>query len=223
MYAIRRIIVPQHQIDAVSQALIARLEKGGGGRPGAGRRKNGFPANNEQRADVQEKVDQLGPQAAVLASAEKADLQAAGAFYLPTLALCPQPDETSAVHATEAFGPVATLMPYRHADHAMQLARGAAVAWPTLVTADPALARQFISGAARAHGRIQILNEESAKESTGHGSPLPARARRVLDAGGGESCGLRAVKHYMQRTAIQGSSDHAGRHRQTMGTRRDGA
>ncbi|HAG03309.1 MAG TPA: phenylacetic acid degradation bifunctional protein PaaZ, partial [Leclercia adecarboxylata] len=102
------------------------------------------------------------------------DLNAAGAFFPPTLLFCPQPDETPAVHATEAFGPVATLMPYQSREHAMALARaGEGSLAGTLVTADLRLARQFIAGAARAHGRIQILNEESAKESTGHGSPLP--------------------------------------------------
>ena len=121
---------------------------------------------------------------------------------------CPQPDETPAVHATEAFGPVATLMPYRNAHHAMQLARaGGGSLAGTLVTADLDIARQFIAGAARAHGRIQILNEESSKESTGHGSPLPQLVHGGPGrAGGGEELGgLRAVKHYLQRTAIQGS------------------
>ena len=159
--AIRRIIVPQDQIDAVSQALIARLEKVVVGDPAQEGVKMGSPVNSEQRADVQEKVDQL---AAGCRSPGRKSRSAGRRGVLPANpALCPQPDETPAVHATEAFGPVATLMPYRHADHAMQLARAGGGTAGTLVTADPALARQFISGAARAHGRIQILNEESAK------------------------------------------------------------
>ncbi|STI17956.1 bifunctional aldehyde dehydrogenase/enoyl-CoA hydratase [Escherichia coli] len=81
---------------------------------------------------------------------------------------CPQPDEAPAVHATEAFGPVATLMPAQNQRHALQLAcAGGGSLAGTLVTADPQIARQFIADAARTHGRIQILNEESAKESTG--------------------------------------------------------
>ncbi|WP_122008169.1 aldehyde dehydrogenase family protein, partial [Enterobacter hormaechei] len=130
------------------------------------------------------------------------------AFFPPTLLFCPQPDETPAVHATEAFGPVATLMPCRNSEHAMQLARaGGGSLAGTLVTADSNVARQFIAGAARAHGRIQILNQESSKESTGHGSPLPQLVHGGPGrAGGGEELGgLRAVKHYLQRTAIQGS------------------
>ncbi|MCP6588020.1 aldehyde dehydrogenase family protein, partial [Klebsiella pneumoniae] len=112
------------------------------------------------------------------------------------------------VHAIEAFGPVATLMPYQHREHALSLARaGEGSLVGTLVTASGELAREFILGAARSHGRIQILNQTSSVESTGHGSPLPQLVHGGPGrAGGGEELGgLRAVKHYMQRTAIQGS------------------
>ncbi len=206
--AIRRIIVPQAQVEAVSQALIARLEKVAYGDPAQEGIKMGSLVNAEQRADVQEKVDALVTAGCQIRLGGKADLNAAGAFFPPTLLFCPQPDETPAVHATEAFGPVATLMPYQSREHAMALARaGEGSLAGTLVTADLRLARQFIAGAARAHGRIQILNEESAKESTGHGSPLPQLVHGGPGrAGGGEELGgLRAVKHYLQRTAIQGS------------------
>ncbi len=95
-------------------------------------------------------------------------------------------------------------MPYRDRQHALTLARaGGGSLAGTLVTASGELAREFILGAARAHGRIQILNEASAVESTGHGSPLPQLVRRPGRAGGGEELGgLRSVKHYMQRTAV---------------------
>jgi oxepin-CoA hydrolase/3-oxo-5,6-dehydrosuberyl-CoA semialdehyde dehydrogenase len=112
------------------------------------------------------------------------------------------------VHELEAFGPVATVMPYQNAQHAMALARaGQGSLAGTLVTASGDIARQFVLGAARAHGRIQVLNQESSVESTGHGSPLPMLVHGGPGrAGGGEELGgLRAVKHYMQRTAIQGS------------------
>jgi oxepin-CoA hydrolase/3-oxo-5,6-dehydrosuberyl-CoA semialdehyde dehydrogenase len=127
--AIRRIIVPQGQIDTVSQALIARLEKVVVGDPAQEGVKMGALVNSEQRADVQEKVDLLVAAGCQIRLGGKADLQAAGAFFPPTLLFCPQPDETPAVHATEAFGPVATLMPYRNAEHAITLARAAAAAW----------------------------------------------------------------------------------------------
>ena len=206
--AIRRIIVPQAQIDAVSEALIARLQGVKMGDPAVEGVKMGALVNAEQRADVQEKVDSLVQAGCEIRLGGQADLQATGAFFPPTLLFCPQPDETPAVHAVEAFGPVATLMPYQDRNHAMTLARaGQGSLAGTLVTADGQLAREFILGAARAHGRIQILNEESSKESTGHGSPLPQLVHGGPGrAGGGEELGgLRAVKHYLQRTAIQGS------------------
>ncbi|MGC0088974.1 phenylacetic acid degradation bifunctional protein PaaZ, partial [Enterobacter asburiae] len=121
--AIRRIIVPQSQIDAVTKALIARLEKVVVGDPAQEGVKMGALVNAEQRADVQEKVDRLIAAGCQIRLGGKADLQAPGAFFPPTLLFCPQPDETPAVHSTEAFGPVATLMPYRNARHALQLAR----------------------------------------------------------------------------------------------------
>ncbi len=206
--AIRRIIVPQALVNAVSDALVARLQKVVVGDPGQEGVKMGALVNAEQRADVQEKVNTLLAAGCEIRLGGQADLSAAGAFFPPTLLYCPQPDETPAVHATEAFGPVATLMPAQNQQHALQLAcAGGGSLAGTLVTADPQIARQFIADAARTHGRIQILNEESAKESTGHGSPLPQLLHGGPGrAGGGEELGgLRAVKHYMQRTAVQGS------------------
>ncbi|TJT10762.1 phenylacetic acid degradation bifunctional protein PaaZ, partial [Escherichia coli] len=206
--AIRRIIVPQTLVNAVSDALVARLQKVVVGDPAQEGVKMGALVNAEQRADVQEKVNTLLAAGCEIRLGGQADLSAAGAFFPPTLLYCPQPDETPAVHATEAFGPVATLMPAQNQHHALQLAcAGGGSLAGTLVTADPQIARQFIADAARTHGRIQILNEESAKESTGHGSPLPQLVHGGPGrAGGGEELGgLRAVKHYMQRTAVQGS------------------
>lgn len=206
--AIRRIIVPQALVNAVSDALVARLQKVVVGDPAQEGVKMGALVNAEQRADVQEKVNILLAAGCEIRLGGQADLSAAGAFFPPTLLYCPQPDETPAVHATEAFGPVATLMPAQNQRHALQLAcAGGGSLAGTLVTADPQIARQFIADAARTHGRIQILNEESTKESTGHGSPLPQLVHGGPGrAGGGEELGgLRAVKHYMQRTAVQGS------------------
>jgi oxepin-CoA hydrolase/3-oxo-5,6-dehydrosuberyl-CoA semialdehyde dehydrogenase len=56
-------------------------------------------------------------------------------------------------------------------------------------------------------GRVLVLDRSSAKESTGHGSPLPNLIHGGPGrAGGGEEMGgVRGVLHYMQRTAIQGS------------------
>lgn len=159
--AIRRIIVPQALVNAVSDALVARLQKVVVGDPAQEGVKMGALVNAEQRADVQEKVNILLAAGCEIRLGGQADLSAAGAFFPPTLLYCPQPDETPAVHATEAFGPVATLMPAQNQRHALQLAcAGGGSLAGTLVTADPQIARQFIADAARTHGRIQILNEE---------------------------------------------------------------
>jgi oxepin-CoA hydrolase/3-oxo-5,6-dehydrosuberyl-CoA semialdehyde dehydrogenase len=206
--AIRRIIVPQTQLENVTQALKAKLEKIQPGDPAQEGVKMGALVSLEQRDDVQNKVDQLIAAGCQVVVGGKADTTRTGAFFPPTLLLCQQPDETPAVHELEAFGPVATVMPYHDGEHAMALARaGQGSLAGTLVTADGDIARQFILGAARAHGRIQVLNHESSVESTGHGSPLPMLVHGGPGrAGGGEELGgLRAVKHYMQRTAIQGS------------------
>jgi oxepin-CoA hydrolase/3-oxo-5,6-dehydrosuberyl-CoA semialdehyde dehydrogenase len=206
--AIRRIIVPSQQLENVTLALKAKLEKIQPGDPTQEGVRMGSLVSLEQRDDVQQKVDLLVAAGCKAVVGGKADTSTAGAFFPPTLLLCQQPDETPAVHELEAFGPVATVMPYRDAEHAMALARaGQGSLAGTLVTADGNIARQFVLGAARAHGRIQVLNQESSVESTGHGSPLPMLVHGGPGrAGGGEELGgLRAVKHYMQRTAIQGS------------------
>ncbi|WP_435953865.1 phenylacetic acid degradation bifunctional protein PaaZ [Dryocola sp. BD626] len=206
--AIRRIIVPQNQLENVTQALKAKLVKIQPGDPAQEGVRMGALVSLEQRDDVQQKVDRLIAAGCMAVTGGKADTGLRGAFFPPTLLVCHQPDETPAVHELEAFGPVATLMPYRDAEHAMALARaGQGSLAGTLVTADGNIARQFILGAARAHGRIQVLNQASSVESTGHGSPLPMLVHGGPGrAGGGEELGgLRAVKHYMQRTAIQGS------------------
>lgn len=206
--AIRRIMVPHSQLENVTLALKAKLEKIQPGDPAREGVKMGALVSLAQRDDVQQKVNQLVAAGCQIVAGGHTDLTTQGAFFPPTLLLCKQPDETSAVHELEAFGPVATLMPYRDTEHAMALARaGQGSLAGTLVTADGSIARQFILGAARAHGRIQVLNQESSVESTGHGSPLPMLVHGGPGrAGGGEELGgLRAVKHYLQRTAIQGS------------------
>ncbi|GAC1335528.1 MAG: hypothetical protein NVSMB28_32830 [Collimonas sp.] len=134
---------------------------------------------------------------------------AEGAFFAPTLLLCRDGFNNDKVHEIEAFGPVSTLMPYDELDEALSLAakgRGSLVG--SLVTRDPKVAARAIPVAAMHHGRMLILEREAAIESTGHGSPLPALKHGGPGrAGGGEELGgIRAVKHYLQRTAVQGSA-----------------
>jgi oxepin-CoA hydrolase/3-oxo-5,6-dehydrosuberyl-CoA semialdehyde dehydrogenase len=133
---------------------------------------------------------------------------AEGAFFSPTLLLSREPLRHDAVHDVEAFGPVSTLMAYDGLDEALALAaRGRGSLVGTLVTKDPATAARAIPVAASHHGRLLVLDRDAAVESTGHGSPLPfLKHGGPGRAGGGEELGgLRAVKHYLQRAAVQGS------------------
>jgi oxepin-CoA hydrolase/3-oxo-5,6-dehydrosuberyl-CoA semialdehyde dehydrogenase len=131
-----------------------------------------------------------------------------GAFLSPLLLINEKPFASEESHSIEAFGPVSTIMPYKNMDEAIALSKkGKGSLCSSVVTADPSIAKQYVIGAASHHGRILILNNECAKESTGHGSPLPLLVHGGPGrAGGGEEMGgLRGVKHYLQRTAIQGS------------------
>lgn len=213
--AIRRIIVPAAQVDAVRDALLKRLSGVVMGDPRVEGVKMGALVSLEQRDDVQEKVDFLlrnGCEPLCGATTEgltlTGDNLGKGAFYPPTLLYCADPLTHQAVHATEAFGPVATLMPYQDLAQAVTLAQlGGGSLAGSLVTADGEVASQVIRASACAHGRMLVLDAAAAAESTGHGSPLPMLVHGGPGrAGGGEELGgLRAVKHYMQRTAIQGS------------------
>jgi len=211
--AIRRTIVPRGQLDAVAQALKARLAKVTVGDPSLEGVRMGALASRSQQSDVRERVQQL-LQGNQLVFGERDGFKplgegvAEGAFFAPTLLLCEQPMANDAVHDLEAFGPVSTLMPYGDFDEALQLAkrgRGSLVA--TLVTHEPRVAAQAIPRMAAWHGRLLVLDREAAAESTGHGSPLPVLKHGGPGrAGGGEELGgIRAVHHYLQRAAVQGS------------------
>jgi oxepin-CoA hydrolase/3-oxo-5,6-dehydrosuberyl-CoA semialdehyde dehydrogenase len=213
--AIRRIIVPAARIVEVQQALLQRLAGVKIGDPQLEQVRMGALVNQEQRDDVQQKVEFLlrnGCEPLCGATLDKLEVVGdgaqSGAFYPITLLYCADPFRHQAVHGTEAFGPVATLMPYQTTEQAIELALlGQGSLAGSLVTADAELASQFIRATACAHGRMLVLDRHAATESTGHGSPLPLLVHGGPGrAGGGEELGgLRAVKHYMQRTAIQGS------------------
>ena len=213
--AIRRIIVPAARISEVQQALLQRLAGVTIGDPQLDQVRMGALVNQEQRDDVQQKVEFLlrnGCEPLCGATLDKltivGDSAQSGAFYPITLLYCADPFRHQAVHGTEAFGPVATLMPYQTIEQAIELALlGQGSLAGSLVTADEGLAAQFIRATACAHGRMLVLDRHAATESTGHGSPLPLLVHGGPGrAGGGEELGgLRAVKHYMRRTAIQGS------------------
>lgn len=211
--AIRRAIVPRQHIDAVAAKLRARLAKTVIGDPSREDVRMGALASHAQFDDVSERVALLlkGAEQVFGASdgfAPVGEGVANGAFFSPTLLLSRQPLDHDAVHDVEAFGPVSTLMAYDGIDEALALAaRGRGSLVGTLVTRDPKIAAKVVPVAAALHGRLLVLDREAAVESTGHGSPLPPLKHGGPGrAGGGEELGgIRAVKHYLQRTAVQGS------------------
>jgi oxepin-CoA hydrolase / 3-oxo-5,6-dehydrosuberyl-CoA semialdehyde dehydrogenase len=213
--AIRRAIVPRRHLDALTAVLRERLKKVTVGDPSIEGVRMGALASRAQQHDVAERVAALSKSCEVVHGGRdgfaprvqaggKAD---AGAFFAPTLLLARDANAND-VHDIEAFGPVSTLIPYDDIDEAMALAargRGSLVA--TLVTQDAATAARVVPVLAALHGRIHVLDTTAAKESTGHGSPLPTLKHGGPGrAGGGEELGgVRAVKHYLQRCAVQGS------------------
>jgi oxepin-CoA hydrolase/3-oxo-5,6-dehydrosuberyl-CoA semialdehyde dehydrogenase len=211
--AIRRAIVPRQHLDAVASKLRERLSKMVIGDPSVEGVRMGALASHAQQADVAERVALLLKSAELVYGARDGfaplgDGVDQGAFFAPTLLLSRDPLHDDAVHDIEAFGPVSTLMAYGGIDEALALAargRGSLVA--TLVTRDPKIAAHAIPVAAAWHGRLLVLDAEAAVESTGHGSPLPQLKHGGPGrAGGGEELGgIRAVKHYLQRAAVQGS------------------
>lgn len=211
--AIRRAIVPRQHLAAVAERLAARLSKIVVGDPSVDGVQMGALASRAQQADVAGRVALLAQAAEVVLGAGGAfkpvgEAVQQGAFFAPTLLLARDAWRADAVHEVEAFGPVSTLLPYGDIDEALALAaRGKGSLVSTLVTRDPRIAARVVPAAAAWHGRIHILEREAAVESTGHGAPLPLLKHGGPGrAGGGEELGgVRAVKHYLQRSAVQGS------------------
>ena len=211
--AIRRAIVPRQHIDAVASRLRDRLAKVVVGDPALAEVRMGALASHTQVSDVSDRVATLMKSAELVFGARdgfapQGEGVSEGAFFSPTLLLARDPLNDDAVHDVEAFGPVSTLMAYDGIDEAMALAaRGKGSLVGTLVTKDPGTAARVVPVVAAHHGRILVLDREAAVESTGHGSPLPMLKHGGPGrAGGGEELGgLRAVKHYLQRAAVQGS------------------
>ncbi|KHA50529.1 phenylacetic acid degradation bifunctional protein PaaZ [Sulfitobacter geojensis] len=213
--AIRRIMVPEAQIDAVIAALGERLAKTTIGDPRLENTRMGALVSAGQKRDVLEKAALIGEEAeCVFGNTDDFSVEGAdkdkGAFVPPMLFHCANPDTAERVHDTEAFGPVSTVMPYRDLPHAIDLlnkGKGSLVA--SIITNDGNVAREVTLGSAAFHGRLYFNNRTSMSEATGHGAPLPHMVHGGPGrAGGGEELGgIRGVMHYMQRTAIQGSPD----------------
>lgn len=211
--AVRRVIVPKNMVEDVQIALGKRLAGSTIGDPSVEGVRMGSLAGASQREEVKEKVQQLAQsQTIVIGDLNNFEVVGAdknkGAFLPPIVFFNDDPYNKTDVHNIEAFGPVSTIMPYDDIQDAINLAKmGKGSLVCSIITADDDLAREFVLGAASSHGRILILNSECAKESTGHGSPMPLLTHGGPGrAGGGEEMGgKRGVLHYMQRTAIQGS------------------
>ncbi len=211
--AIRRIFVPGNKMEETWKAIAASLSQTTIGNPLNEKVRMGALAGQVQREEVKTQVQKLLASSQIIyGSLEEVQVLDAdprsGAFMSPILLMNEVPFEAPEAHNVEAFGPVATIMPYTSPEEAIALSKlGRGSLCSTIVTASPREARDYSIGAASHHGRILVLNETCARESTGHGSPLallvhggPGRA-----GGGEEMGGTRGVKHYMQRTALQGS------------------
>ena len=210
--AIRRVIVPDNLIGEVQEGIAARLAKTVIGDPAQEGVRMGALASRRQVDRVRESVEHLSKsQEIVFGDLDNFDVVGAdkskGAFFSPILFRNDDPFNKLDVHNVEAFGPVSTIMPYKNMDEAIELARmGKGSLVSSIVTPDNREAREYVVGAASMHGRILVLNEDCAKESTGHGSPMPLLTHGGPGrAGGGEEMGgKRGILHYLQRTAIQG-------------------
>lgn len=210
---IRRIFVPENKLEDIHIALGKALSQTVIGNPLNEKVRMGSLAGHSQREEVKSQVQKLLASSQIIyGSLDSVDVIDAdsqkGAFFSPILLLNENPHQSSEPHNIEAFGPVSTLMPYTNTDDAIALSKlGKGSLVTTIVTADYKTAKQYVLGAATHHGRILVLNDECAKENTGHGSPLPLLVHGGPGrAGGGEEMGgIRGVKHYLQRTALQGS------------------
>jgi oxepin-CoA hydrolase/3-oxo-5,6-dehydrosuberyl-CoA semialdehyde dehydrogenase len=213
--AIRRIFVPENRIGDMRKSISAALAQTLIGNPVNEKVRMGSLAGQDQRKEVKQQVQKLlASSQIVYGSLDSVELLDAdimkGAFMGPILLENEKPFTAEGSHDIEAFGPVSTLMSYKDLEEAVRLSKkGKGSLCSTIVTSKDAVAKDYVMGAATHHGRILVLNRFNAKESTGHGSPLPMLVHGGPGrAGGGEEMGgARGVKHYMQRVAVQGSPD----------------
>ena len=211
--AIRRIFVPGNKMEDIWKEIARTLNETTIGNPENDKVRMGALAGQSQREEVKMQVQKILASSQLiygsLDSVQVIDADPAkGAFMSPLLLLNTRPFESPEPHNIEAFGPVSTIMPYKNLDEAIALSKmGKGSLCSTIVSASEKIATQYVLGAGSHHGRILVLNNDCSRESTGHGSPLPLLVHGGPGrAGGGEEMGgLRGIKHYMQRVAVQGS------------------
>ena len=211
--AIRRIIVPENLIGDVQQALTKSLDQVKIGNPLSRETRMGALAGKDQYNEVSEKIELLKTETELIYDGKHELIDAdfeSGAFMSPKLFLNDKPFEKNISHDVEAFGPVSTIMPYKDAEEAAALAkRGKGSLVGSIISHDNNFVAETSWKMATTHGRIFVLNRDNAKESTGHGSPLPTLMHGGPGrAGGGEEMGgLNGLHFFLQKTAIQGSPD----------------
>ena len=214
--AIRKALVPAARAAEVLDALRAALAQVVVGDPRLEKVRMGPVASLGQRREVLEQLGRLTREAELICGGASSRAQPLGAdadrgaFLAPTLLFCRDARGARAVHSVEAFGPICTLLTYDRVEDAITLARqGGGSLVGSIFSADDAVAAQLVLGLAPYHGRILVVNRHCARDSTGHGSPLPHLVHGGPGrAGGGEEMGgIRGVLHYMQRTAVQGTPD----------------
>ncbi len=210
--AVRRILVPQRLVEDVQIALGKALSQTSIGNPRMDGVRMGALVSTQQLEKVRQSISLLAKESELVFGNQDFEIIGAkrdtGAFLSPKLFFNKNPFQKISSHEVEAFGPVSTIMPYQNLDEAIELANmGRGSLCSSITTADDQIAREYILNAAPYHGRILVLNRHCAKESTGHGAPMPQLVHGGPGrAGGGEELGgLRGVRHYLQRTAIQGS------------------
>lgn len=210
--AVRRIIVPENLVEDVQIELGKALGETRIGDPRTEGVKMGPLAGLAQRDDVMKNLSKLLQDSEIVFGDPNKPIEgldsSKGAFIQPILLLNNSPFTKTSSHTVEAFGPISTILPYKNLDEAIELAKmGKGSLCSSIVTANDDIAKEYVLGTASNHGRILVFNQACAKESTGHGSPMPMLVHGGPGrAGGGEEMGgKRGVLHYMQRTAIQGS------------------
>ena len=208
--AIRRAIVPEHQMEELSVELCRLWKEIRRGVPREKETQIGPLAGAHQVKEVEERSSDINQFAELIRIdySPSPTIDPKGAYFDPRVYASRNSESHPELHTIEAFGPVVTLMPYRSVEQAITIANsGGGSLVGSIFSADMEMCRQMALGIAPFHGRIHIVDRTSAKESTGHGSPLPHMLHGGPGrAGGGEELGgIRSIKAQMRRVALQGS------------------
>lgn len=212
--AIRRAFVPQALLGAVTDALAAEIAKIVTGNPRNETVTMGPVVSKSQQKAVLEGIALLKKETKAVTGDKTVFVDAdpkISCFVAPTLLRCDDAKAAKAVHEVEVFGPVATLMPYGSKEEAFGFAaRGGGSLVCSVFTGDDAFAAEASLSLAPSHGRVLIVDEAVGKSQTGHGIVMPMCVHGGPGrAGGGEELGgLRGLRFYHHRVAVQGRTSH---------------